>query len=225
MSPATPAPQPDVSARQQGAHYRSMSKDSQSKPHRGHDRTMSAEGEAYLAEQTLVDGEQDNRVGKHSKGDSTSSFVLPPALDNLTQPNTRHNNSPGTEHAHSRQGSRLDGTQSIPTANQIVPTWDPLHNDPHAAFQDKTITVEEDEKVEEDIVDSKGKLLIPDQDDVEGKPMGSRRTSHLRLDLKPPSPQPWDQIEPPLNNNMKAVAGYYSPAASQQKFHSMQNTG
>ncbi|KAF9042065.1 Golgin subfamily A member 7/ERF4 family-domain-containing protein, partial [Panaeolus papilionaceus] len=76
-----------------------------------------------------------------------------------------------------------------------------------------------------DIVDSKGKLLIPDQDDVEGKPMGSRRTSHLRLDLKPPSPQPWDQIEPPLNNNMKAVAGYYSPAASQQKFHSMQNTG
>ena len=65
--------------------------------------------------------------------------------------------------------------------------------------------------VEDDITDSKGT-----QTD-----MTSNRASHFHLNLKPSSPQPWDYIEPPLENNLKSMEGYYSPS-TQQKFHTMQ---
>jgi hypothetical protein len=70
-----------------------------------------------------------------------------------------------------------------------------------------------------DIVDASGKLLYPDAD-ASTRPVGSRRASHLRLDLKPPSPHPWDLVEPP-NDHRKP--GYYSPSAS-HNFHAMQST-
>lgn len=68
-----------------------------------------------------------------------------------------------------------------------------------------------------DIVDASGKLLYPD---ANTRPVGSQRASHLRLDLKPPSPHPWDLVEPP-NDHRKP--GYYSPSAS-HNFHAMQST-
>jgi len=68
-----------------------------------------------------------------------------------------------------------------------------------------------------DIVDASGKLLYPD---ANARPVGSRRASHLRLDLKPPSPHPWDLVEPP-NDHRKP--GYYSPSGS-HNFHAMQST-
>jgi hypothetical protein len=73
---------------------------------------------------------------------------------------------------------------------------------------------------EEDIVDSKGKLFYPDAK-TKKLPI-SQRTSHLRLNLKPPSPLPWERIEPPLDNNVKATAGYYSPVTS--RFRTMQSS-
>lgn len=51
----------------------------------------------------------------------------------------------------------------------------------------------------------------------------SNRTSHFHLNLKSSSPQPWDHIGPPLENNLKSMEGYYSPS-TQQKFRTMQKT-
>lgn len=70
-----------------------------------------------------------------------------------------------------------------------------------------------------DIVDASGKLLYG-YADTSTRPVGSRRASHLRLDLKPPSPHPWDLVEPP---NDQRKLGYYSPSAS-HNFHAMQST-
>jgi len=66
--------------------------------------------------------------------------------------------------------------------------------------------------VEDDVVDSKGKILYPPSD------MKSR-TSHLHLDLKPSSPQPWERIVPPLEDTIKSS---YSPSAIQQRFNTIQ---
>ncbi|KAF8895031.1 Golgin subfamily A member 7/ERF4 family-domain-containing protein [Gymnopilus junonius] len=110
-------------------------------------------------------------------------------------------------------------------------TWDPLNStEPREEEegdrthgQDRTIIVEEGD----DVVDSNGKLIYPDDDDddeeEERKPV-QRRTSHLRLDLKPHSPLPWEQVNPPLDNNLKAIAGYYSPVTS-HKFRTLQSSG
>jgi len=64
----------------------------------------------------------------------------------------------------------------------------------------------------DDIGESKGKLSYAQTD---------MKTSHLQLELKPASAeQPWDSIDPPLENNLKSMEGYYSP---QQRFPTMQN--
>lgn len=54
----------------------------------------------------------------------------------------------------------------------------------------------------------------------------ARRASHLKLDIHPPSPPPWELVDPPLDNNATAVGGggdYYSPTGS--KFRTLQSSG
>jgi hypothetical protein len=82
---------------------------------------------------------------------------------------------------------------------------DPRHE------QDVTIVEEEVEAV-----NSNGHVLYPD---VDTKP--SKRTSHLRLDFKPPSPQPWDLVDPPNEESRKDKARFYSVAAP--NFPAVQN--
>jgi len=84
--------------------------------------------------------------------------------------------------------------------------------------QDKTVVIEEGD----DVVDATGKVIYPDEE-LGRKPV-QRRTSHLHLDLKPASPLPWEQVDPPLDNNLKAIAGYYSPG-TWHKFRTLQNAG
>lgn len=54
-------------------------------------------------------------------------------------------------------------------------------------------------------------------------PVASRRTSHLHLDLKPPSPQPWDLVDPPTSDSRKGGPDFYSTLGS-RKFHTLQST-
>lgn len=145
----------------------------------------------------------------------------------------------------SQSQSQRQSEEQPRTATTAV-TWDPLKgtgtdDDRHEhaekthrrrGTQDDTVVVEDDG---EDVVDSKGKLLFPDEEEEKGgggvggiTPASAiaRRASHLRLDLKPApaSPLPWEQIEPPPDNNSKSIAGYYSPVAS-QKFRTSQGSG
>ena len=85
------------------------------------------------------------------------------------------------------------------------------------------ITAAEEE--EEDIAEVKGIPLAFYDNEQIGKVTGtplksrSRKASHLRLDLPTKEGSaPWEQIDPPLNN-LKAVTGYYSPTALQQKMN------
>lgn len=104
------------------------------------------------------------------------------------------------------------GSLGADTENGIVET-DPLrHPRPtidRKEVQDMTVVEEE-----ADVVDSNGHTLYRNTD---AKPT-SKRTSHLHLDLKPPSPQPWDVIQPPNEESGKDERGFYS--AEPLKFQS-----
>jgi len=157
-----------------------------------------------MAEQTLVDGINGTIGGEargtHSRDPSSSSVLSLKGQEAQT---------------HSRGGSRTSVNQPS--------TWDPLHaNDSmdkdKTQIHDNTVVIEEG-----DVVDLHGKVLYP-ENDLKPIPIPSGRTSHLRLDLKPPSPMPWEQIDPPVGNNDKSVTGHYSPASS-QKFRTLQSSG
>jgi len=169
--------------------------------------TMTVEGElgelgsTTMAERTLVgdEGEEEKR-GIHNGGEGSGLTTMTKAAHTQTK-------SLGSQVS-------VEGVHDKPT-----PSWVPLNT-----TAGEGIEMQEREKsivVEEDIADSKGKLLLPDGDTVAKLPI-SRRGSHLRLDLKPPSPLPWEEIGPPLDNNVKAIAGYYSPATS--RFRMMQSS-
>ncbi|PPQ90449.1 hypothetical protein CVT25_014967 [Psilocybe cyanescens] len=224
-------------------------------------------GSTTLAERTLVEGteEEPRTTRTHVKGLSSSSLSLPPPTAGLGSGSRTHAHAPTQSVDSSRRyrhweaeagGSAAGHSHSYSeeqprTATTLV-TWDPLKgtDDGHAdgeaegpgrkvrrdGTQDDTVVVEDDGQ---DVVDSKGKLLFPDDDEEEpgahGFPPGSagapisavaRRASHLRLDLKPApaSPLPWEQVDPPPDNNSKSIAGYYSPVSS-QKFRTLQNSG
>ncbi|KAF9457459.1 Golgin subfamily A member 7/ERF4 family-domain-containing protein [Collybia nuda] len=93
---------------------------------------------------------------------------------------------------------------------------DPLRTDSKEVDDTQDLKV----VVEEDVVDSNGRLLYPGVD-LKPSPVASRRTSHLRLDLKPPSPQPWELIDPP-DIDGKSGPDYYSTLGS-KKFHTLQS--
>jgi len=48
-----------------------------------------------------------------------------------------------------------------------------------------------------------------------------RNARHLRLEFKPPSPQPWDEIEPPADHHEPYASDYYSTLNS-KKFGTLQ---
>lgn len=180
-----------------------------------HDANTSAaslEGESTttmnMAERTLV--EEESKKG-HKSGPSTSSLSLPPSKDDDAQKRT------SLDRVSDHNANATTTTPTTPT------TWDPLNHAEEVEGdrthgQDKTVVVEEGD----DVVDATGKVIYPDEE-LGRKPV-QRRTSHLHLDLKPASPLPWEQVDPPLDNNLKAIAGYYSPG-TWHKFRTLQNAG
>ncbi|KAF9560194.1 hypothetical protein CPC08DRAFT_490556 [Agrocybe pediades] len=136
-----------------------------------------------MAEQTLVDGVNsgDVETRTHRKGPSSSTVSL----------------------TKTQQTHRRDGSRATTGLNQPA-TWDPLQKE-ETVDNDKTQVLDNTVVMEDgdDVVDSNGKVLYPDNE-AKPTPIPSRRTSHLRLDIKPPSPMPWEQIDPPLSNNDSA---------------------
>lgn len=164
-------------------------------------------GSTTMAERTLVEDEgeggQEKSRTHHNKGGEGSG--LAPTMKGA--------------HVHKKSlGSQVSVEE---VHDKPTPSWIPLNT-----TAGEGIEMQEREKsmvAEEDIVDLKGKLLFADGDTVAKMPV-SRRGSHLRLDLnlkppKPPSPLPWEEIGPPLDNNLK---GYYSTETS--RFRAMQNS-
>jgi len=96
---------------------------------------------------------------------------------------------------------------------------DPLRTTPHHGpeAQELTVVVEDG-----DITDSPGGDLYSTLE-KKPSPAASRRASHLHLNLKPPSPQPWDIIDPPESEGHKGGPDYYSTLGS-HKFHTLQST-
>jgi hypothetical protein len=96
---------------------------------------------------------------------------------------------------------------------------DPLHNPRPSHFSTYAKEAQEATIVEEevDIVDSTGHALYPDTKSSPG-----RRTSHLRLEFKPPSPQPWDLVDPSSEESRKNSREFYTVRAS-QKFRAAQS--
>jgi len=150
-----------------------------------------------VLDRTLVEEDDPNAsIKQHAKVPSISSISLA-AIGHVSK-KSRDSHS-------TRQDGSVEGESP----------WHPLHTmeltsrDGDTQGYDHNMVL-----VEDDITDSKGKLLYPQTDDMKAS---SNRTSPFHLNLKPSSsPQPWDQIEPPLENNLK-----YSPS-TQQKFHTMQ---
>lgn len=100
---------------------------------------------------------------------------------------------------------------------------DPLHNPRPSYFSTDAkelqgVTIVEEEV---DIVNSSGHALYPDLD-TKPSPTAGRRTSHLRLDFKPPSPQPWELVDPPSELSRKDGREFYTVGAS-QKFRAAQS--
>lgn len=176
-------------------------------PSHTHDLDLSAtvEGEAELTtlvDRTLVEGDDaDASTKKHAKVPSANSLSFP-----LTEPGSKKSRD---SHSTRHDGSVEGGS---PTSWHPLHKVEPLSKDGETQGYDHNMVL-----VEDDIAESKGKLLYPQTDTK----IPSNRTSHIQLDLKP-SPQPWDHIDPPLDNNLKSMEGYYSPSAAQQTFHTMQ---
>lgn len=176
------------------------------------DMSATVEGEVEstaVVDRTLVEGgdEADASTKKHAKVPSANSLPFPFK--------GHASKMSGDSHSTGHDGS-IEGGSPTP--------WHPLHTMELSSKgggdtqgYDHTMVL-----VEDDIGESKGKLLYAQTD----MKTVSNRTSHLHLELKPASTQqPWDSIDPPLENNVKSMEGYYSPIAVQQKFHTMQKTG
>jgi hypothetical protein len=69
---------------------------------------------------------------------------------------------------------------------------------------------------------------VDEEEDIAGEPVvfandeksSSRRSRHLHLNIQPPSPQPWDLVDPPETNGLKPE--YFSTIGS-QKFSTLQS--
>lgn len=99
---------------------------------------------------------------------------------------------------------------------------DPLRNPRPTHFstdpkEEQDVTIVEEEL---DVVNSNGHALYPDMD-TKPSHVASKRASHLRLDFKPPSPQPWEIVDSPNEESREDPRGFYSVGA--QKFSGIQS--
>ncbi|KAF8887714.1 Golgin subfamily A member 7/ERF4 family-domain-containing protein [Infundibulicybe gibba] len=106
---------------------------------------------------------------------------------------------------------------------RVEEKWDPLqHGDPLDLGSNEDLQASNTMAVKDadSILDSNGRLLFPDS---KHPSMASRRASHLRLDIKPPSPQPWDLVDPPADNVCTSGPEYYSTLES-RKYDTLRST-
>jgi hypothetical protein len=121
----------------------------------------------------------------------------------------------------SLEQTRLDREEGGGGEMDIVEVeWHPLGHAQTASVDNQT----QDAVVsqESDIVTSDGHLAFPEDEKV--KLSSPRRASELQpLDTKPPSPQPWDLVDPPPSNGRRGT-DYYSTLGP-RKFDTLQTQG
>lgn len=206
--------------------------------------TMDLEGEGE-GEQTMVEDESARRRmnGGHRKGESSSSVGrgagkpsasakghTPKAVSQSSAPGERWDPLLGKDDEANHERDRTLLGDDTTTSRK------PSEND---RYDEDTFLGHEEEDIEEqDIGVSLDKHLhtnttgrrgshVNEHRKAEVPPMQSaRRASHLKLDIQPPSPPPWEVVDPPLDNNATAVGSggdYYSPTTS--KFRTLQSAG
>ncbi|KAF8665163.1 hypothetical protein AX16_000628 [Volvariella volvacea WC 439] len=120
-----------------------------------------------------------------------------------------------TPHVSSNPEHKAEGKVEVEVVEKGVEKWeDPLRNGVPAGLaqtQDLAVVVEED--VGDQLLDAHGRLLFTDSG-TRSTPAGSRRASHLRIDIKPGSPQPWELIDPPSEEGRKAGPDFDSTIES-----------
>lgn len=168
----------------------------------------------FLQDETMVADKDEE-----SKGDKER-------VSTSTNPESLRAPSPRAGDSH--EAAHESVPDSIPTHAHTVNEaeggtagdWDPLRKEENEEMEDlHEKTVIEDGG---DVVDSHGRVLFPG-DEAKSTPAVSRRTSHLHLNLKPPSPQPWDLGADNQNGRLHTPNLYSSPAGS-QKFLAGKNT-
>ncbi|KAF7437304.1 hypothetical protein PC9H_004143 [Pleurotus ostreatus] len=167
-------------------------------------------------------------------GNTNSSNVPEPAADGIasrTDPQFVTSTSPAL------QGTTTSGNDSgyeVEEENETTirdDSWHPLsphvppkqekgvEDDEEAVHsgQDMTMVVEEG-----DVVDSRGRLMYSVDEEVDEKLSAvnsPRRASHLRLNLKASSPQPWELVDPPDSNGHQTKPEH----ELESRFHSLQS--
>lgn len=171
-----------------------------------------ADGSTVLQETTMVDGGDDDEA--EQRGDPGERRV------SLTSQKRYSGNGVANEVAQGRMDQGQEDEADIADWDPLRQTMRPASGDVNQT-QDLTMVVEEE--VGDELVDSNGRVLFTDSN-AKPSPAGSRRASHLRLNIKPPSPQPWDLIDPPPSDNgHKGNHDFYSTSGS-RKFHTLQST-
>lgn len=160
--------------------------------------SMTIEGELTMAERTLVEDTVPREEGEDAEVERKLRHVKGPSSSSLSL----------IARGHARKASASASSVGHVVQRSVDGHADPLRMAEEAGCADAdTPHVEEESE--------------------ESRPVAKarRRASHLRLDTtQPPSPMPWEVVPPPLENNLTALAGYYSPT-SPAKFRTLQNAG
>ena len=160
--------------------------------------SMTIEGELTMAERTLVEDILLQDEGEDAEVERKLRHVKGPSSSSLSL----------VARGHARKASA-----SASSVGHVVQRSVDGHADPLRMTEEAGRADAETPHVEGESEESRPMAKAP------------RRASHLRLDTThPPSPMPWEVVPPPLENNLTALAGYYSPT-SPAKFRTLQNTG
>lgn len=196
---------------------------------------LEADGEDEYAQKGAIRGaRRENGQEMEVDGHANSSNVPEPAVDGVasrTDPQFATSTSPAL------QGTTTSGHDSgyeVEEENETTirdDSWHPLS--PHVPPRQEK-RVEDDEEVvssgqdmtmvveEGDVVDSRGRLMYSVDEEVDEKASAvnsPRRASHLRLNLKVSSPQPWELVDPPDSNGHQTKPEH----ELESRFHSLQS--
>ncbi len=196
---------------------------------------LEADGEDEYAQKGTIRGTRRESVQDGvADGHTNSSNAPEPAADDVasrTDPQFLTSTSPAL------QGTTTSGNDfgyEVEEENETTirdDSWHPLS--PHvppkqekgveddeeavSSGQDMTMVVEEG-----DVVDSRGRLMYSVDEEVDEKPSAvnsPRRASHLHLNLKASSPQPWELVDPPDSNGHQTKPEH----ELESRFHSLQS--
>lgn len=103
-----------------------------------------------------------------------------------------------------------------PEEKDLTEEWHPLE---HTRSDSRDMNLTQDSTFVDDSLplETEEKNLSPPA------PRAQRSNQSLRVEAKPPSPQPWDLVDPPLDNNGDAT-DYYSSLGT-KNFGTLQKTG